>query len=241
MQQEELLRQQLALQQQGQVLQQQGQALQLQQQQQQGQQQVLQDQAQALQYQAQLLQQRAQQQVASGCGIAGFGIGGAGAYTDTAGVTVNNAIMQCNDGFGWNGSNCVKSSAEEVTISCHVDQAASCAADGKSLICSNATTQIVPNTSSNKRNMCPNNFSWNGSNCVQNLAQEVTISCHANQTGTCSADGKSLICSNPTDTTAPTPTNTPAQFTNVNGFKSRKSRNVESFSQNMNGKCKARY
>ena len=32
-----------------------------------------------------------------------------------------------------------------------------------------------------------------------------------------------------------------APFTNVNGFKSKKGRNVESFSQNTNGKCKARY
>jgi hypothetical protein len=32
-----------------------------------------------------------------------------------------------------------------------------------------------------------------------------------------------------------------AQFTNVNGFKSRKGRRVENFSQNTNGKCKARY
>ena len=34
---------------------------------------------------------------------------------------------------------------------------------------------------------------------------------------------------------------TTAAFTNVCGFKSRKDRRVESFSQNMNGKCKARY
>jgi hypothetical protein len=33
----------------------------------------------------------------------------------------------------------------------------------------------------------------------------------------------------------------PAPFTNVNGFKSKKERKVESFSQNTNGKCKARY
>ena len=33
----------------------------------------------------------------------------------------------------------------------------------------------------------------------------------------------------------------PAAFTNVNEFKSRKGRNVESFSQNTNGKCKSKY
>jgi hypothetical protein len=33
----------------------------------------------------------------------------------------------------------------------------------------------------------------------------------------------------------------PAPFTNVNGFKSKKERKVENFSQNTNGKCKARY
>jgi hypothetical protein len=37
-------------------------------------------------------------------------------------------------------------------------------------------------------------------------------------------------------------TDTKQNFTsNVNEFKSRKGRNVESFSQNTNGKCKARY
>jgi hypothetical protein len=91
---------------------------------------------------------------------------------------------------------------------------------------------------------CSGDFSWNGSNCVQNSAAEVTLSCHVNQVSSYNADTKILTCSNPvsntvatTATTAPTP----AQFTNVNGFKSRKSRNVENFSQNTNGKCKARY
>jgi hypothetical protein len=45
-----------------------------------------------------------------------------------------------------------------------------------------------------------------------------------------------LIC----ETVSP-PTSSPATFTNVYDFKSKRDRNVENFSQNNNNKCKARY
>jgi hypothetical protein len=48
----------------------------------------------------------------------------------------------------------------------------------------------------------------------------------------CTLDGNKLTC---------TPYVPQAEFTNVKGFKSKKGRNVEKFSQNTNGKCKARY
>jgi hypothetical protein len=47
----------------------------------------------------------------------------------------------------------------------------------------------------------------------------------------CTLDGATLTCL----------PYAPQKFTNVYEFKSRKGRNVESFSQNTNGKCKARY
>lgn len=45
----------------------------------------------------------------------------------------------------------------------------------------------------------------------------------------CTLEGNKLNCS------------APAQFTNVNGLKSKRERKVESFSQIKNGKCKTRY
>jgi hypothetical protein len=82
---------------------------------------------------------------------------------------------------------------------------------------------------------CSAGFSWNGSNCSQNSAAEVSLSCHTNQVSSYNTATKLLTCSNPVASTAV------QRFTNVNGFKSRKCRNVENFSQNMNDKCKARY
>jgi hypothetical protein len=101
----------------------------------------------------------------------------------------------------------------------------------------------VPLTTTNDTIVpCNDGFGWNGSNCVQTSAAEVTIGCHANQVTNYNTDTKTLICSNPVSNTvsAAGPSATQQKFTNVNGFKSRKCRNVESFS-NANGKCKARY
>jgi len=102
-----------------------------------------------------------------------------------------------------------------------------------------AYTGTVDNSVSFK---CGDGFSWNGSNCVQTSAAEVTIGCHANQVTNYNTDTKTLICSNPVSNTvsAAGPSATQQKFTNVNGFKSKRERNVESFS-NTNGKCKARY
>jgi hypothetical protein len=135
-------------------------------------------------YLQQLQQQKMQQAAAAAYGspVAGLSVGG-GTYTiPGAGVSVtNNTTMQCNDGFGWNGSNCVKDSAAEVTIGCN-----------------------------------------------------------ANQVASYNAEEKTLTCSNPVSAAA-TAAAAQQKFTNVNGFKSKRERNVESFSQNTNGKCKARY
>jgi hypothetical protein len=98
---------------------------------------------------------------------------------------------------------------------------------------------IGSNTNQTQSTHCSDGLSWNGSNCVQNAATEVTLSCHVNQVASYNTDTKILNCSNPVSSTAAPPAQ--QKFTNVNGFKSRKSRNVESFSQNTNGKCKARY
>jgi hypothetical protein len=91
---------------------------------------------------------------------------------------------------------------------------------------------IGSNTNQTQSTHCSDGFSWNGSNCVQNAAAEVTLSCHVNQVSSFNTDTKILTCSNPV---------AQQKFTNVNGFKSRKCRNVENFSQNTNDKCKARY
>jgi hypothetical protein len=48
-------------------------------------------------------------------------------------------------------------------------------------------------------------------------------------------------CILPSSESLPSSELLPAPFTNVNGFKSKKERKVESFSQNTNGKCKVRY
>ena len=130
------------------------------------------------------------------------------------------------------------------------------------VISSGPAQRMIPSgfpvaTTTNATVICPVNSEWNGTNCVQASSPEVVLSCHANQVAVTSSDGKSLICSNPTDandvntnimeiTDGPSATNVPeakttVAFTNVCGFKSRKDRQVESFSQNMNGKCKARY
>jgi hypothetical protein len=50
-------------------------------------------------------------------------------------------------------------------------------------------------------------------------------------------DNMQVLCSN----MPPSGGEGSAPFTNVNRFKSRKERNIEKFSQNTNGKCKARY
>jgi hypothetical protein len=57
----------------------------------------------------------------------------------------------------------------------------------------------------------------------------------------CGTGTKYVLDANNTLQCEPVTTNTPARFTNVYDFKSKRERKVESFSQNDNNKCKARY
>jgi hypothetical protein len=57
----------------------------------------------------------------------------------------------------------------------------------------------------------------------------------------CGTGTKYVLDANNTLQCEPVTTNTPARFTNVYDFKSKRDRNVENFSQNNNNKCKARY
>jgi len=89
-------------------------------------------------------------------------------------------------------------------------------------------------TTNNSIMPCNDGFGWNGNNCVKESAAEVEIGCHPNQVASYNSEEKTLTCSNHISATQ-------QKFTNVNGFKSKRERNVESFSQNTNDKCKSRY
>jgi hypothetical protein len=90
-------------------------------------------------------------------------------------------------------------------------------------------------------NPCPSGYT-SAITPTLNLDGSITYTCTGNGPFTCPLNVTPITTTLNTGVTAKVCNILPtSQFTNVNGFKSKRERNVESFSQNTNDKCKVRY